>query len=424
MKRILTLFLSLSLTVINAFAVEYEIVNTVTLGWYKSYIVNYRSVNADMTGTETVSGVLTLPAYGTPVCLLLDNHHTITQNAEAPSMQGASTAGALFSLQYAIAATDYVGYGASADKTHPYLCHRQNAQNSIDMALVAWDIIEKEGIQMTHRKLLNMGYSQGGGVAMAVHREMEQNPDLAEKTHFAGSWCGDGPYDVKGTIEDVFTHPEQVAYPLGFPMIINGFLSGAPAELKGDLKFSDFITDQMLDAGLETWLAEKQLDNDEINARMKAVVGDKALTVSDIFKPAMGAIDAPLTQKILEFAESNSLCTGWTPTYPIKLIHMKDDPVVPVLNAERAIEGLQLTTDQYVIADVEDTHAGFGTTFFMSLIAEFDEFLQSHPDTGIDTPTATYVGRAAKRLEGDRIVIEHDGKRYNTSGTAISTQPK
>lgn len=424
MKRFLTLFLSLSLIVVNAFAVEYEIVNTVSVGWYKSYIVNYRSVNADMTGTETVSGVLTLPAYGTPVCLLLDNHHTITQNAEAPSMQGTTAAGMLFSLQYAIAATDYVGYGASADKTHPYLCHRQNAQNSIDMALVAWDIIEKEGIQMTHRKLLNMGYSQGGGVAMAVHREMEMNPELAERLHFAGSWCGDGPYDVKATIEEYLKHPETVAYPLGMAMLVNGFLSGAPAELKGDLTFSDFITDQMMEAGLETMLAEKQLDNDAVNERMRAVVGDRELTVSDIFKPALATIDAPLTQKYLEFAESQDICTGWTPTYPIKLIHMKNDPVVPVVNAEKAIEGLQLTADQYYIEEGDYSHAGYATTFYMNLVSEFDEFLQKQPDTGIGTPLVTSFGRAAKRLEGGSIVIEHDGQRYNTSGTAISTQPK
>ena len=43
------------------------------------------------------------------------------------------------------------------------------------------------------------GYSQGGAVALAVHRYIEQN-DLSEELRFRGSICGDGPYDLIATL--------------------------------------------------------------------------------------------------------------------------------------------------------------------------------------------------------------------------------
>lgn len=416
MKRFFTAFLFMAIAFANMFAVDYEIVETRSSGWYKSYIVKYVSASADMTATDTVSGVVTIPSNMEANCIVLDNHYTITCNAEAPSVQGTSSAGMLLSLAYVIAATDYIGYGETTDKVHPYLCQRQNALNSIDIAKVAWDIAKKEGVKFKYEKLVNVGYSQGGGVAMAVHREIESSPELAEELHFAGSWCGDGPYDVKATILDYLDHPDTVSYPLGFPMLVNGFLSGAPAEMKGNLTFSDFITDKMVNAGLEGWLADKTLDNDEINARMQAVVGDRALTVADIFKPEMASPDGVLIKKYLEFAESNSLCTGWRPTYPIKLIHLTCDAVVPVANAYNAIEGLQLTSSQYFLDDANSTHADYGMNFYIKLITEFDNFDFDTPASIFCNPADYIAKRPAKRLEGGKIIIESNGVRYNMSG--------
>lgn len=423
MKRILTFLLLLTAVTAQAFAIEYEVVSTMTVGWYKSYIVRYLSVSADMTETAMVSGVLTVPLYTDPTCLILDNHYTITDNAEAPSVQSASSSGMLFSLQYAVAATDYIGYGATADQVHPYLCTRQNALNAIDMARVAWDIIEKEGIRMAHEKMLNVGYSQGGGVALAVHREMEQDPELAGQLHFGGSWCGDGPYDVAATLQDCLEHPDVVNYPVSYPMIINGFLSGAPAELKGDLKFSDFITDKMLDAGLETMLAEKQLDTNEINKRMRAVVGGRPLKVSDIFKPEAASPDGALARKCIEFAQSDCIYKGWRPIYPLKLVHLVGDEVVPVLNALNVIEEMQLTSDQYVLDERKSTHSDYGTLFYMSLVSDFDAFdfdVVPVTSSGILPVMATPVSVAsAKRLDANGFAIERGGKRYDASGRVI-----
>lgn len=419
MKKSLAVLVFLTIAAVRAFAIDYEIVSTTTSFLYKSFVVKYVSASADMTSTDVVSGVITIPTNGEANCILLDNHHTITSNAEAPSVQGTSSAGMMFSLAYVVAATDYIGYGATADKVHPYLCQRQNALNAIDIAKIAWDIVKKENVRLKHENLLNIGYSQGGGVAMAVHREMENNPELAEELRFSGSWCGDGPYDIKATVLEYLSHPESVSYAVGLPLLVNGFLSGAPAELKGNLTFSDFITDEMVNAGLETWLSEKQLDTVEINEKMQDVVGGRELTVTDIFKPEMASKDGALAKKYLEFAEANSVCTGWHPTIPIKLIHLVCDEVVPVFNAYNAIEGLQLAEDQYILDDAHSTHADYGMTFFIKLISEFENFDYDRPTSISSTHADLNAKRPVKRLEGGRMVIERNGVKYDMMGRTL-----
>lgn len=419
MKRVLTALLFLAIATVHAFAISYEIVETKSSFFYKSYVVKYVSVSADMTAADTVSGVITIPTNGKANCIILDNHHTITSNAEAPSVMGSSAAGMLFSLAYVVAATDYIGYGTTADKVHPYLCQRQNALNSIDIARVAWDIVKKEGVILKHENLLNIGYSQGGGVAMAVHREMEENPELAEELCFSGSWCGDGPYDIKATVMEYLCHPDRVSYPVGLPLLVNGFLSGAPAEVKGDLRFSDFIADEMLDAGLEEWLSGKKMGNDEINAKMRAVVGGRELTLADILKPEMGSQDGALAKKYMEFAESDCICTGWLPTYPIKLTHLVCDEVVPVCNAYNAIDGLQLTEGQYLLDERKSTHADYGMTFYQKFINDLDNFDYDRPTAVFNTLAERTATHPVKRLEGGQIVIERKGVKYDLSGRRV-----
>lgn len=421
MKRFYISLLIIAIAIVKTFAyecdIEYVVIDTIETNSYTSFIIEYQSVSADMKGKQMVSGVVTIPSNKKANLLMLDNHYTISSNKEAPSVSGSSSAGSLLNGAYCIAATDYIGYGSTRDQMHPYLCARQNALNSIDIAKVAWKIIEDCGVQLEHTKMINVGYSQGGGVAMAVHREMENDKELATKLHFAGSWCGDGPYDLKATMEEYYANRDHVAYPVGFPMLVNGFLSGAPAELKGDLKFSDFIAPEMLAAGLEQWITSKDYDSDEINKKMKDVVGGRDLTIDDIFSPEMAKSDGTLAKKYTEFAESDRIYQGWTPTYPIRLIHLVGDKIVPVVNAYNAIEGLQLTEKNYKLENLSYyAHASFGMYFYLNLVYELNSFDFNEDgayNSVKDIQENHITPRPVKLLNGRRIIIMRNGQEYD-----------
>lgn len=335
---------------------------------FTSIVVEYTSVSSDMMTPQKVSGVITIPN-GEIAGTILDNHYTITNNASAPSVQGATTIGNMVGSQFCIVATDYIGFGITKGQRQTYLCHDVCARNSIDLALVAQDILQKRGLN--GGKLFNLGYSQGGAVALAVHRMMEKNALLASELNFAGSWCGDGPYDVIATFDHYLSIPDKVAYPVGLPLLVEGFLSSAPASIKGNLKFADFFTEKMNNAGLEGWLRCSEYNTDGINDKMQAVVGSTPLTTGDIFSTEMLSLDGMLQKKYKEFAKLNDLCTGWKPQrYTLKLIHNSQDDVVPVVNAENASRGLGLTGDACQILSMQMSHSEFGKIYYATAMID------------------------------------------------------
>lgn len=354
---------------------EYTILQEKKSSNYTSLIVKYTTVGADMKTAKTVSGVITIPN-GSISATILDNHFTITDNAEAPSTQGTTDIGKIIGGEYCIVSSDYIGFGITKDEHQTYLCHDVCAKNALDLVIVAQDILKQRSLD--GGKLFNLGYSQGGAVALAVHRMMENDPALANKLNFKASWCGDGPYDVVATTEYYLNNSDNVSYPAALPLLVEGFLASAPAELKGNLKFSDFFTEKMIKAGLEQWVSGRNMDTGVISEKMQAVVGDRPLTVSDIFSENMSTIDSPLMKKYLEFAKQNDLCKGWKPSkYYLKLIHMESDNVVPVINAQNAIRGLDLGEGSYQILPLKMSHGDFGQSYYLAAMGELQHMLQT-----------------------------------------------
>jgi hypothetical protein len=88
---------------------------------------------------------------------------------------------------------------------------------------------------------VSIGYSQGGSVSLATHKFIEQN-DLVDELHFAGSVCGDGPYDPVTHLryymnDDGETYDgnnktshrkEKVSMPIVMPLILKGMCDSNP----------------------------------------------------------------------------------------------------------------------------------------------------------------------------------------------------
>ena len=96
---------------------------------------------------------------------------------------------------------DYEGYGTTRNRPHPYLCEEITGRQVTDAVRAGIALYQNdsqtESIRRAFRddwRTICTGYSQGGAVAMATQRYIEQN-DLSEELHLAGSLCGDGPYD-------------------------------------------------------------------------------------------------------------------------------------------------------------------------------------------------------------------------------------
>ena len=449
-----------------------------TLGNRMVYKFNYPSTS--VTGEPVVlSSLLCCWAPATPPeedagieTVHLYSHYTVTANSQCPTSATLSTAdfvvlAALFEgAEYdekrpyksivkrsIVIMPDYEGYGVSNDRVHPYLVQTVTARQVVDALTYGLELYNKlDGADNTllledDWRCFSLGYSQGGAVALAAQRYIEQN-GLSDQLHFRGTICGDGPYDLMatmryyldddGTSYDVTTaHGEdEITFPVVLPMIMNGMIVGNSS--MSSHKLNDYFAQSFLDTGVMDWLSAKNLTSDDINNawlsqidKGTATVGGKTYkapaNMSEMFfkQEIPGIIwsswvpwanlDKILTPGFYSYMknpdnfistpaitgdayedmryalEANNVCTGWEPKHRIQFFHSKGDMVVPYgnylafRNAHPNGEG-----DMYRIDNEfsKNDHLSAGTVFLMGLGADFFdkfEWVDAATPTGIKT---------------------------------------
>ena len=232
------------------------------------YTYKYPSVDADG-NIIYLSALMGLPtnysfwAPAMPNNLIIGCHETITSNFECPSEFTATgeaplKSGNCMMLQYCrfdmsrhpcclVIMPDYEGYGISKDRAHPYLYQELTARQVVDAVrsgLAFYNHLVNTGNAKPFEpnwKSVSIGYSQGGSVSLATHKFIEQN-GLVDELHFAGSVCGDGPYDPVAHLryymnDDGETYDgnnrtihrkEKVSMPIVMPLILKGMCDSNP----------------------------------------------------------------------------------------------------------------------------------------------------------------------------------------------------
>ena len=243
-----------------------ELVEELAIGAVFLYTYKYPSVDADG-NVIYLSALMGVPpafyGHAMPDNLIIGCHETITSNYQCPSEwnntgQNANMTGNGMMLHYCrydytrqpcclVIMPDYEGYGITKDRAHPYLYQELTARQVVDavrsglaMYQHLVDIEEVDPFE-PNWKSVAIGYSQGGSVALATHKFIEQN-GLSDELHFAGSVCGDGPYDpvahlryymqddgetYDGTNETAH-RKEKVSMPIVMPLILKGMCDSNP----------------------------------------------------------------------------------------------------------------------------------------------------------------------------------------------------
>ena len=289
-----------------------------------SYCGTYMSTDEDGQPIK-LSGRIILPKDKKPERIVLVSHYTIGANYEAPSMSF-PLEGVLAARGLAVIVPDYIGYGITANRVHPYLCARLTAKNVIDMYRAALPFLEEIGQRPLPQDIILFGYSQGGATTMAVEREIEYyEPDIKIRLVLAGG----GPYDLCITydklIENNFTD-----YPCAIPLIIQGMNIGYDLELD----YSKFFLPNTLEH-YDEWINSKKYAMAEITTLMGTKELSNIMTEEARLKTSDGMSELYLAML------DNSLATGWWPSAPVYLFHSIDDNVVPFENAEALLQNIQ-----------------------------------------------------------------------------------
>ena len=373
---------------------------------------------------------------------------------------------------------DYEGYGVSRDRVHPYLNQTVTAQQVIDALTYGLELYGKlNGANNTlplkdDWRCFSLGYSQGGAVALAVQRYIEQN-NLSDKLHFRGTLCGDGPYDLmatmryylndNGTSYDVTTdHREnQTTMPAVLPMIMNGMIVGSPA--MSNHKLEDYFAQSFLDTGIIDWLNTKNMSTDDINEAWISQIDNGSVTIGEktyaapanmnemffkqevpgmiwgtetvvwawldkIFTPGFynymknsdnfsnaPAMTGDAYEDMRYALEMNNVCTDWQPQHRIQFAHSKGDMVVPYGNYLAFRDAhLSVENDMFRVDDTfsDSDHVKSGSQFLIKLGTYFFDYFQwidAAQPTGI---TSTVDVRSLK-----------SDKWYDLSGRMLDSRP-
>ena len=275
-------------------------------------------------------GLLMLPTGAPKVYLLMYCHGTelpsVRLNVEkiTPSLYDGDTENfgdvrnmglTWASAGYAVFIPDYIGFGLTLGKDHPYVYYPEMFVSDIDGLLAVKERLLQHGLSYDNRLFL-AGWSQGAGAAISTHKYIQENY-ASDFTVVASSGLA-GPYNFKRFAESFLTrkHEEFDALPI--------FSWG----LYSMNKFSNLKrpTDQ-----LYTYPVYDQFSSILAPSKKPAEV------FSEYFlnKWADGS-DIALIQTL----EANSFNEGWKPVGKVFLHHGDSDSLVPAYNTDDTFNGL------------------------------------------------------------------------------------
>lgn len=276
----------------------------------------------------TLSGKVLLPADGKFERYILVSHYTIGSNKEAPS-NAFPLEGLLCSMGYAIICPDYIGYGITANRIHPYLVMDLTAINVMDMFFAVKQYFEAAGLRPRHDDIYLLGYSQGGATTMAVEYMIEEfynkyiyddNPIQIRRV-----FAGGGPYDVKATY-DRFISTNCADYPIAVPLVLQGMIYGNDLDLKVET-----IVQPWLSSKIDEWVNSKKYTT----AQMNELIGTK-VTSDMLTKTGMNVQSKEVSELYKAMVQNSIVSYVWVPQAPVYIMHSMDDETVTYLNATNA----------------------------------------------------------------------------------------
>lgn len=268
----------------------------------------------------TLSGKILMPASGKFKRFLLLSHYTIGSNIEAPS-NSFPLEGIICPSGYCMVVPDYLGFGVTSDRIHPYLVKDVTARNVADMLLAAREFLKQAGYTPQYEDCILMGYSQGGAATMSVQFLIEHDPHYASiKTHQL--FAGGGPYDVRATFEE-YINKDFADYPAATLMVLQGMAKCTNL----DIPMEKLMRAKYLDH-LDEWINSKTFLIPDVNKLMGTKQTSKILT------PEAFNMQGDDIASFYSALTSNSIASyNWSPSCPCYVMHSMDDNIVSFVNA-------------------------------------------------------------------------------------------
>lgn len=326
---------------------------TVTGALYnKEYTIEYQSVDAqNMPITLTAKlyylynmvGYILNPKPSEIKSVVLNCHPTITHDKGCPTGDDPQMGAIkyMISENALVICPDYIGFGKTKDKVHPYMCATLTARNVMDCYKAAINHA-KNTLKATINKnyyTINVGYSQGGATALAFQKYLETEATQAERdlVKLCGSICGAGPYDQNLIFEEYEKQPE-LDYPVYMYYILRGHKEAFGQTTMRNLELEECFTPEFwtyCKSTLKNTMNEKNTNVDDINAAIKEA-GFK--TFASIMNEKYFDHTSKVYRTIYKTLEQSNLLKNdsWTPKAEVTLFQSMEDIVIPPSQSTKA----------------------------------------------------------------------------------------
>lgn len=348
--------------------------------------------------SKTLSALISYPAGTTISKAILYCHETQLCDEEIPSNNvDLVKAMNLVLGEYFIVLPDYEGYGSDSDSVHPYMNAEAAARQSVEALEAAMEYIGKKAKFSADFKTVIVGYSQGGQVALASQKYIENNlsGEKAAKINLKESFCGAGPYSLSTTMAEYLTDKTaQIPSPTILIYSIMGMIESYP-EIFGETTTYDYLNNKL--KNISSYVLGADTSSTEFGITDYISLGSTTLTnideiITEILAPETKIVtfndlfgstfeisnENPLYSKLIQAFNKNELTTGWIPKHKIHFFHATNDELVTVKNTENAYEAFTtagcsediIPEPTYLpisnLKDGESVHSAFASRVFLT----------------------------------------------------------
>jgi len=352
-------------TIDSAYLSNFLIDNNIDIGLdpqndVKVYSIVYETVDWDGI-VRQASGAIYIPdieeKFDFPI--YSGQHGTESKRSNVASIIPLRGFDALFmaSVGYIGSSPDLLGLGVSADVVHPYV-HKFVAEGVVDKIRAVKNFICNEGIN-DNGQLFIAGYSEGGYVAMATHKLIEEK--YSDEFQVTASAPMAGPYDMSYSSKrilsiDTYPQPGYISFT---------YMSYNTIE-KLNRPASDLFQNPYADRIPELMDGSKSIG--EANAYLTNTI--KSLFTEKFLTEFLGEGELELKNSF----KNNSL-VSWSPKAPIRLFHGNNDDEVNYNNSVIAYNNLKSNGADIELITIEGgSHSGSVFTSYAQALDWFSAF--------------------------------------------------
>lgn len=290
------------------------------------YTLKYQTIDAKG-NLVPASGLVVIPVTSDAKPLLTFAHGTMLNSNNVPSKAGSGReAGLLFATEgYLSVLPDFLGLGSS-EGLHLYMHAETEATATIDMLRAVKNMAKELNLSL-NEQLFITGYSQGGHVAMATHKFIQEEYN-SEFTVTASAPLA-GPHDISGIMLDTLLLQKPYIEPAFLPYLL--FSYNEAYDLYNDIN-SIFVAPY--NSTLQNYIFPgSTFELTQLSAILPESRIPTAILQPSIYQEIVEDLQHPVR---LALADNNLY--DWKPQAPMHLVHCGGDVTVPIANSEKAYE--------------------------------------------------------------------------------------